>query len=432
MRPAQSRPPGSGLWPEVLDLRSGAWLIMMCLALFVLLFPFASYVAALSTIQEEWRLSNTEAGAIFSAFLAGYAASALLVVPLTDRLGPRHIFLVSAVVSVIAHVLFPLVATGLASALALRAVAGFGMVGVYMPGLRIIADRFPDRGRGMAMGMFVTASYAAYSVSLAATGGLMAVLEWRDAYLVMALASLACVPMMYLLLRKHRHEPIDESTGRLDLSVLGNRPARLFILGYSLHALELYAVRVWLPVFLASILLARGIDDSQAAVRAATVGGVAMAAGSLGPVMGGILSGRWGRATSAAAIFGLSGACSWLVGWTGDLPWGVIVAFAVVYGWAISADSSIYSTAVTEVASPNVLGSTMAVQAFLGFMGGVVGPVVMGGILDVSPEGVEWRVGYSFMGLLAVVAVAVLLRLHATSPGPIVVARSDGRDAADH
>ena len=303
----------------------------------------------------------------------------------------------------------------MASAMALMALAGLGLVGVYMPGLRIISERFPSRGRGVAVGLYVTAYYAANSLSLAATGGLMSSLEWRDAYLVMALASSAGLPLAYLLLRGHTRRRSGNSTGRLDLSELRNRPARYFILGYSLHAWELYAVRVWLPAFLVAALVARGVDDEQAVVRAATVGGIALAAGTLGPVVGGMISDRWGRAVSASAIFALSGACSWAIGWTGDFPWAVIVALAVVYGWAISADSAIYSTAITEVAEDAQLGSTMAVQAFLGFSGGVVGPIVVGAILDASSE--SWGLGFSSVGVVSVVAVAVLLRVRSAAHG---------------
>ena len=115
-------------------------------------------------------------------------------------------------------------------------------------------------------------------------------------------------------------------------------------------------------------------------------------------VVGGILSDRFGRATSAAAIFALSGAISWGIGWMTGFPWAVIIAVTVVYGWAIAADSAIYSTAITEVAEQGRLGSTLAVHSFLGFLGGVIGPIIVGGILDVAPESIGWGLGFSFVG----------------------------------
>ena len=381
----------------------------MSSTLFTLMLPASSYIAAIPDVKDQWGLNNTQAGLIFSAYLAGYAASALLVMPLTDRLPPRYIFAGSAVVSVVAHVLFPLLAQGVLSAVALRCVAGVGLLGTYMPGLRIVSERFSSGGRGLAIGLFVTAQYFANSASLAVTGGLMARFDWEEAYLLMALGSAAGLPLAYFLLRNHRTVSGPASSGRLDATILKNAAARYLILGYSLHAAVVFAVRVWLPVFLVAVLVARGVGDDAAVVRAAIFGGLALTVGSLGPVMGGVISDRFGRATSAAAIFALSGACSWLIGWTGDFPWPLIIAIAVVYGWAIAADSAIYSTGVTEVASPEQLGSTMAVQAFAGLVGGVVGPVLMGLVLDFTDDSFRW--GFSSMGVIAIVAVGALLRL---------------------
>ena len=401
--------------------RDALWLTITCLMLVVLLLPIGSYIAAISLIQDEWGLNNTEAGAIYSAYLAGYAVSALVIVPMTDRLGSRYIFIGFAILSVLSHALFARLAVGIGSAIVLMAIAGMGLAGVYMPGLRVVSERFPTRWRGASMGMFVTAYYAATSVSLAATGGLMAWLEWRDAYLVMALASIASLPIAYALFRGHRDAPDPRSSGRLDLMVLKNRVARYFILGYSLHASVLFAVRVWLPRFLMAALVARGIDTAEAAVAAAAAGAIALAPGAIGPLMGGIISDRWGRASSAAAILTLSAACSLAIGWLSGFPLPVIVAVGLVYGWAIAADSAIHTTAITEVASPDSLGSTMAVQAFIGFGGGVVGPILVGGVLDVSPESIKWRVGFSLLALLSVMAAAAMLRLRTLGEGHVVV-----------
>ena len=133
-----------------------------------------------------------------------------------------------------------------------------------------------------------------------------------------------------------------------------------------------------------------------------------MASGAIGPVMGGVISDRWGRAVSATAIFALSGVCSVAVGWMIGLPWALLVGVSIVLGWAIAADSAIYSTAVTEVAEPARLGSTMAVHSFVGFMGGVVGPIIAGAMLDLSPDSVKWGLTFSATGLLAIGAITAM------------------------
>ena len=397
--------------PGRAGLGDTAWLLLMSAMLFVLLLPISSYVAALSLIREEWGLNNTQAGAIYSAYLTGYVLSALLVVPLTDRVGPTRILIASAVLSTGAHVLFPLAAEGVASAVLLRALAGAGLVGLYVPGLRLIAERFDGSRRGTAMGLYVTAQYGANSVSLALTGLLMSGLEWRDAYLYVSAGAAAGLPLAVFLLRGRSLRSQPGAKGRLDFSVFRNSAASYLILGYALHALQLFAARVWLPVFLVGVLVGRGMAAPDAAVEGATLGGLALMTGSVGPLMGGAISDRWGRAASASAIFALSGGCAWLIGWTAGLPLPAIVGLSAVYGWAIAADSAVYSTGIVEVTPPGSLGSTMAVQASVGLIGGAAGPVMFGGILDLAPADMEWPAAFSSLGALAIVAIAAMQRL---------------------
>ncbi len=396
-----------------------AWLALMSLMLFVLLLPISSYVAALPLIKDEWGLNNTQAGGIYSAYLTGYALSALLVMPLTDRVGPRRILAASASLSIAAHALFPLAAGGVTGALILRALAGVGLVGMYMPGLRIIAERFAGSRRGAAVGLYVTAQYAANSGSLAVTGLLMAYLEWRDAYLVMSLAAAAGLPMALLLLRGHGGSAQPGISGRLDLAVFKNAAAVYLILGYALHALQLFAARVWLPAFLVGALIVKGVSASDAAVDGAAIGGLALMTGAIGPLIGGAVSDRWGRAASASAIFALSGCCAWVIGWTVGLPMPAIVTISAIYGWAIAADSAVYSTGIVEVSPPSALGSTMAVQASVGLLGGVAGPIMFGGILDLAPAGVEWPAAFSSLGVVAVIAVVGMQRLRLAQGVPL-------------
>ena len=395
-------------------IRQIAWLLGMCAMLLTALLPFSGYVAALPFIQAEWEVGSAAAGAVYSAYLAGYAVSALLILPATDRIPTGAVFFASAVVSTVGNALFPILATDVWSASALRFVSGVGLVGLYMPGLRLIAAAFPASARGAAMGMYVTAFYAANAVSLFASGLLLDDFAWRRALLILAAASALSVPMALALTRGRSANPPSAPSGSpsagggLRLSVLADGRPRAFIIGYSLHAMELYAVRVWLPGLLAAALAARGADATQAAVSAATVGGIALAAGAVGPVMGGALSDRFGRAPSAMAVFALSGACCLAVGWAALAPWWLAVALACALGWATAADSSIYSTAIAETADPKTLGSSMALQAFFGFMGGVVGPIYMGAILDYAPQTTRWAIGFGGVSALSIAALIAL------------------------
>lgn len=390
-------------------VREIAWLLGMCAMLMTALLPFSGYVAALPFIQEEWDAGGMAAGAAFSAYLAGYAVAALLILPATDRIPARIVFLASAATSVVGNALFPLAAFDVLSASALRFIAGVGLVGLYMPGLRLIAAAFPASARGAAMGMYVTAFYAANAVSLFVSGILLDDFEWRRALLIVSAASALSVPMAFALtLGRDAGAPSSSGGGGLRLSALADKRSRTFVIGYSLHAMELYAVRVWLPGLLAAAQVARGADTAQAAASAATLGGIALAAGSVGPVMGGALSDRFGRAASAMAIFALSGVCCLAIGWAASAPWQIAIALACVLGWATAADSSIYSTAIAETSPPEALGSSMALQAFFGFMGGVIGPIYMGAILDFAPPSTRWGIGFGGAAALSIIALIAL------------------------
>ena len=308
-------------------------------------------------------------------------------------------------------------------AVILRALAGAGLVGLYMPGLRLIAERFEGRRRGAALGLYVTAQYGANSVSLALTGQLMSGVEWRDAYLYVSAAAAAGLPLAVFLLRGRSLRPQPGAKGRIELAVFRNAAASYLIFGYAAHALQLFAARVWLPVFLVGVLVGRGMSSSDAAVEGATLGGLALMTGSVGPLMGGAISDRWGRAASASAIFALSGGCAWVVGWTAGLPLPLIVGLSAVYGWAIAADSAVYSTGIVEVTPPASLGSTMAVQASVGLIGGAVGPVLFGGILDLAPDHLEWPAAFSSLGVLAIVVIAAMQRLRRLSRAGVVWAQ---------
>ncbi|MCZ6905764.1 MAG: MFS transporter, partial [Deltaproteobacteria bacterium] len=133
--------------------RDALWLVGISGVMALVQLPYASYGASLPLIQEEWGLSNAQAGMIYSAYLAGFALAALLLIPLTDRLPSRMVFLACVWASVIGNLLFPLWANDFQTGLLLRFVAGPPLVGVYVPGIRIVSERFAEHRRGMAVGV---------------------------------------------------------------------------------------------------------------------------------------------------------------------------------------------------------------------------------------------------------------------------------------
>lgn len=89
-------------------------------------------------------------------------------------------------------------------------------------------------------------------------------------------------------------------------------------------------------------------------------------------------------------------------------PWALLILVGCLYGVLISADSAVYSTAITELSAPERLGSAQAFQAFLGFGATVVAPVAAGLILDLD---LGWGAVFALAGAVGITFVLPLLPL---------------------
>lgn len=96
--------------------------------------------AMLPSYIDRWLLSGTEAGWLVGIFFAAYVAAVPVLLAMTDRLPARLVYLTGTGLTAVSHLGFALFADGFWSALLLRAIAGVGWAGAYMPGLKAIAD----------------------------------------------------------------------------------------------------------------------------------------------------------------------------------------------------------------------------------------------------------------------------------------------------
>lgn len=387
------------------------WVLGLSAVLCLTLLPGASYAAALPLVLVEWGLNATEAGLIFSAYQIGYVAATLVLLPLTDRVDARRMLIAAAALSAVGNALFPLWASDFASGALLRFAAGLTLVGVYVPGMRVIAAQFPPERRGGPVGLYVASFYVGTNLSVLLSGLLLPTLGWRGAYLATVALAAAAPLVGWLVLRGRPAAPAQRTPGRLEPAVLRNGPALMAIGAYAAHTWELYAARGWLVPFLAAALLGQGYSTREATALGATLAGVAFLLGTLSIFGSGFLSDRFGRTRTAGCFLAGSALCSLSIGWLAGWPWWALFAFALLYGLCIGADSPIYSTAVTELAEPARLGSTLAVHSFLGFLGGIVGPVAFGALLDRAGPTFGWQLGFGQAGGVALLGVALLLLL---------------------
>jgi len=66
-------------------------------------------------------------------------------------------------------------------------------------------------------------------------------------------------------------------------------------------------------------------------------------------------------------MMAISGSCALLIGLLFDAPPGVVLLVALVWGFAVVADSAQFSTMVTELADQAYVGTALTLQLAIGF-----------------------------------------------------------------
>ena len=140
---------------------------------------FATFAALLPELRDLWRLTNTEAGIVGSAFFAGYVATVSLWTALTDRTDGRRIYLAGSLLAAAGGAGFGFAAHGFASAILFQILLGTGVAGTYMPGLRLLSDRVAGPSQSRYISFYTSFFGIGTAISLALAGFLAATQGWR-------------------------------------------------------------------------------------------------------------------------------------------------------------------------------------------------------------------------------------------------------------
>lgn len=394
------------------------WLGGMCGARLAFALIFTAYAAAIPLLATAWNMSASEAGLIQSSWHAGYLVSLFVIGFLSDRYGAKRVFLVSGAASSVSALAFALFAHDFASAALLYGLTGLFSGGSYTPGLTLISERFASVGRGRAMGFYLAAASLGYALALLATGLLVPYFGWRGAFLFNACGPLAGTALALYTLRGTPnvvHEHSGPKTAPIP-AVLANRPAMLTIGAYTAHSWELLGMKAWLPAFFAASAALAGSGATTAASLGATLTAIAYIGSMAGSIVGGTMSDRKGRTWTMLVMACASAVCSFVFGWLVAAPLWFLVVIAALYSFAAIGDSSVYSTVITEVVPPRLIGAAYSVRSVVGFGAGAVSPWVVGLVLDATraagtSAASTWGLAFVALGAGALLGPLATLRL---------------------
>lgn len=397
------------------------WLLWLCASRTSFTLIFTAYAAAIPLLKPEWGMSAGEAGLIQSAWHFGYLFSLVAVGFLADRYGAKRVFIVSSVAASTSAMVFALFAESFLTGAILYGLTGLFSGGSYTPGLTLIAERFQSARRGRAMGFYLAAASAGYALALVLTGALTPLIGWRGAFIVNAAGPLLGTLLALVALRDTPNVVHPRTTGEAAEKpvgvILGNRPAMLVTWAYTFHSWEMLGMKAWMPAFLsAAAAYSTGSSATAAASLGAGLAAVAYVGSMAGSVFGGWLSDRMGRTWTMMVLATISAACSLALGWLIDLPLWLLVAICAFYSFAAVGDSSVYSTAVTELVPPRHIGAAYSVRSVLGFGAGAIAPWVFGLVLDAAgameaTPVVTWGLAWCSLGVVALLSPVATWRL---------------------
>ncbi|WP_270933338.1 MFS transporter [Falsiroseomonas oryzae] len=371
-----------------------------------------SLPALLPGYMDRWSLSATEAGWLVGAFFAAYVAAVPILVALTDRVPARRVYMVGAGATALSHLGFALVADGFWSALPLRALAGIGWAGCYMPGLKVLADRLEGAAQSRAVSWHAAGVGIAGAVSFAVAGALDAAAGAEAAFLfggACAVAAFAIGVAVMPASVTHRAAP---ASALLDFRpVLRNRAAMAWIAGYTVHTWELGALRAWGVTFLTAAILLHGAPGWLPGAN-----GLFTAAGLLGvavSVFGNETAQRFGRARVVAAAMAAAALLSVVAGFSVLVSAPLAALCVLAWNAAIYLDSSALTAGTVQAAERERRGATMGLHSMCGYAGGFLGPIGVGVALDLAgPDAVlRWALAFGHLAPVTLLGFWLVRRL---------------------
>ncbi len=271
-------------------------------------------------------------------------------------------FVVSAVLAATVNAGVLVLADSLPGLVAMRFLVGFFLAGVYPVGMKICSDWY-ERGLGKALGYLVGALVlgTAFPHALKA---LSFSPDWRWVIAGTSGLALSGALLMGLLVRDG---PFRRPSGGFNPRVLGlvfRQPAyRTFAFGYFGHMWEVYTYWAFVPVMVATYNRLSGHHLDVPVWSFA-----AIAAGTLGCVLSGELSLRYGSARLAFWALTVSVACCLLSPLAALLAPAAFLLFLFVWGLTVVADSPQFSALVSQNAVPEYRATAITIVNSIGFL----------------------------------------------------------------
>jgi len=334
--------------------------------------PWFSASAVSPTLAQLWHLDVSGTAWLTISVQLGFVFGALVsaVLTLSDIWSARRLVVVSALLAGLATVGVA-VSRSASSGIVFRFLTGATLAGVYPPGMKIAAGWFRE-ARGWAIGILVGALTLG-SATPHLVRWIVPPDAWREVLLIAAASAWVGASLVLLIPSDGPFAaPSPPFSWSAAPKLLRDPAVRLANLGYLGHMWELYAMWTWMAAFVAASETARTgraeeLGGEHRSVAALITFGV-IGSGAVGCWLGGRLADRAGRTTVTSIAMIVSSGCCLVVGALFGQSLWQLVPLLILWGFAAVADSAQFSTAVSELAPKDYVGTALTLQTCLGFL----------------------------------------------------------------
>lgn len=314
-------------------------------------------------LQTDFHLHADAMGHLTSFVQFGFIIGTLIFAFLTisDRFSPSRIFFICAVAGAIFNGAIIIGDHFLLSLLILRFFTGFCLAGIYPVGMKIAAD-YHEAGLGKALGFLVGALVLGTALPHLLKD-LTTNIAWRYVILFTSLFSLAGGLAILILVPDG---PYRKPSPHIDLKaffkIFSEKKLRAAAFGYFGHMWELYTFWAFIPFIFIQYNKLNDINLNVPLLSFLTIG-----VGSLACAIGGIISQRSGSRNVAIYSLIISGFCCLFSPLLFSLNPIVLIAFMLIWGMFVVADSPQFSTLVARYAASTTRGTALTIVNSIGF-----------------------------------------------------------------
>lgn len=390
-----------------------AWLIVIATFLstftgFGLVYSFGVFFESMASEFDAGRAATAFIPAITSAI---YFTLGLVTGRIGDRYGPRPLLLTAAVALAAGMILTSRVESLTVGYVTYGLGLGIAVACAYVPMVAFVGGWFFKK-RTTALGVAVSGIGVGTLVMAPVAQALVDAHGWRTAFVILGISGAAAMLIAAVLAKRPPHDHTETATHSMRDLMRNPQFVALYANGI------LIGLAILIPfVFLKDFSVGHGVPAGSAAVLVGLVG----ASSVIGRLGLGALGARFDSMALLRFSFILM-TVSFLLWLFSGGSFTALLLFAIVFGIGYGGYIALMPATMAAIFGPVGLGRTLGLLYTSAAIGGLVGPALVGGIIDATSY--TWAILATMAMVLAAAACLFFVRPERTPP-QVATGRAD-------